>query len=68
MSSTRYSVMIRGELDAMTLERVGDPQIRRAGDLTELLYDVVDQSQLVGLLSGLSRDGVEVVSAMPLDP
>lgn len=68
MSSTRYSVMIRGELDAMTLERLGDPQIRRVGDLTELLYDVVDQSQLVGLLSGLSRDGVEVISAVPIDP
>lgn len=68
MSSTRYSVMIRGELDAMTLERLGDPQFRRVGDLTELLYDVVDQSQLVGLLSGLSRDGVEVISAVPIDP
>lgn len=68
MSSTRYSVMVRGELDAMTLERVGDPQIRRVGDLTELLYDIVDQSQLVGLLSGLSRDGVEVISAVPIDP
>lgn len=68
MSSTRYSVMIRGELDAMTLERLGDPQIRRVGDLTELLYDIVDQSQLVGLLSGLSRDGVEVISAVPIDP
>lgn len=68
MSSTRYSVMIRGELNAMTLERVGEPQTRRVGDLTELLCDVVDQSQLVGLLSGLSRDGVEVISATPLDP
>jgi hypothetical protein len=68
VSTTRYSVMVRGELDAMTLERVGDPRTRRAGDLTELLCDVVDQSQLVGLLSGLSRGGVEVISATPLEP
>lgn len=67
MSATRYRVLVRGELEAATLERVGQPRVRPAGELIELLCDVVDQSQLVGLLSGLARDGVEVVSAQPLD-
>lgn len=67
MSATRYRVLVRGELAAATLERIGEPEARPAGELTELLCDVVDQSQLVGLLSGLTRDGVEVVSAEPLD-
>lgn len=67
LSTTRYRVMVRGVLDPATLERVGEPRTRPAGDLTELLCDVVDQSQLMGLLSGLNRDGVEVVSATPLD-
>ncbi len=67
MSTTRYSVIVRGEPDPATLERVGEPRTRPAGEFTELLCDIVDQSQLMGLLSGLNRDGVEVVSATPLD-
>ena len=67
MSTTRYSVVIRGEVDAATLERVGDPEVRARADRTELVYDVIDQSQLVGMLSGLSGAGVEVISATPVD-
>lgn len=65
---TTYSIVVRGELDAALLERLGDPEIRVESERTELLCDVVDQSQLVGLLSGLSRDGIEVISALPIDP
>jgi hypothetical protein len=68
VSSTRYSVLIRGELDPATLERIGVQRTRRSGELTELRCDVVDQSQLMGLLASLNRDGVEVVSAAPLIP
>jgi hypothetical protein len=68
VSSTRYSVLIRGELDPATLERIGVQRTRRSGELTELRCDVVDQSQLMGLLASLNRDGVEVVSAAPLVP
>jgi hypothetical protein len=67
VSTTRYSVVIRGELNAATLERLGDPEVRMRADRTELVYDVIDQSQLVGMLSGLSGAGVEVISATPLD-
>ena len=67
MTTTRYRIVIRGEVDAATLERVGEPVARVSGDHTELVCDVVDQSQLVGLLSELSGAGVEVVSATPLD-
>lgn len=66
MSTARYSIVIRGDVDAATLERLGEPEARASADLTELVCDVVDQSQLVGLLSGLSREGVEVISATPL--
>ena len=67
MSTTRYSVVIRGEVDAATLERLGDPEVRTKADRTELVYDMVDQSQLVGMLSGLSGAGVEVISATPVE-
>jgi hypothetical protein len=67
VSTTRYSVVIRGEVDAATLERVGDPEVRTRADGTELVYDVIDQSQLVGMLSGLSAAGVEVIRATPVD-
>jgi hypothetical protein len=67
MTAARYSIVVRGEVDAATLERLGDPDARVSGGNTELVCDVMDQSQLVGLLSGLSGAGVEVVSATPLD-
>lgn len=68
MSTARYSIVIRGDVDAATLERLGEPEARASADHTELVCDVVDQSQLVGLLSGLSGACVEVVRATPLDP
>jgi hypothetical protein len=67
VSATRYSIVIRGEVDAATLERLSEPEARVTADHTELVCDVVDQSQLVGMLSGLSGVGVEVISATPLD-
>lgn len=67
MSTTRYSIVVRGDVDGATLERVGEPEVRVSADQMELVCDVIDQSQLVGLLSGLSGAGVEVVSATPLD-
>jgi hypothetical protein len=67
VNATRYSIVVRGELDAATLERLGEPEARSGAGRTELVCDVVDQSQLVGLLSGLSGVGVEVISASPLD-
>lgn len=67
MSTTRYSIVVRGMVDAATLARIGDPEAQVRADLTELVCDVVDQSQLVGMLSGLSGAGVEVVRAAPVD-
>jgi hypothetical protein len=63
----RYSIVVRGKVDAATLARIGDPDAHERADLTELVCDVVDQSQLVGMLSGLSGAGVEVVRAAPVD-
>jgi hypothetical protein len=68
VSTTRYSIVVRGEVDASTLARIGDPDAHLRADLTELVCDVIDQSQLVGMLSGLSGAGVEVISATPVDP
>lgn len=67
MNATRYSIVVRGEVDAATLERLGEPEANPGAGRTELLCDVIDQSQLMGLLSGLSGVGVEVISASPLD-
>jgi hypothetical protein len=67
VSTTRYSVVVRGEVDAATLARIGDPDARGRAGLTELVCDVVDQSQLVGMLSGLSAAGVEIIRAAPVD-
>lgn len=67
MSTPRYSIVVRGQVDAATIERLGEPEAHASGGRTELVCDVVDQSQLVGLLSALSAVGVEVISATPLD-
>jgi hypothetical protein len=67
VSTTRYSIVVRGEVNASTLARIGDPDAHVRADLTELVCDVVDQSQLVGMLSGLSGTGVEVICAAPID-
>jgi hypothetical protein len=67
VSGTRYSIVVRGVVDAATLERLGAADARPIADLTELVCDVIDQSQLVGLLSALSGVGVEVIRATPLD-
>jgi hypothetical protein len=67
VSTTRYSIVVRGSVDAATLARIGDPDAHGHAGLTELVCDVVDQSQLVGMLSGLSRAGVEIVRAAPVE-
>jgi hypothetical protein len=65
--TTRYSVVVRGKVDAATLARIGDPDVHGRAGLTELVCEVVDQSQLVGMLSGLSTAGVEIIRAAPVD-
>ncbi len=67
MSTTRYSIIVRGEVDAAILARIGNPDTHVSADLTELVCDVVDQSQLMGMLSGLGGAGVEVIRAAPVD-
>jgi hypothetical protein len=67
VTATRYRIVVRGDVDAATLARIGDPDAHGRGGLTELVCDVVDQSQLVGMLSGLSSAGVEIVRAAPVD-
>ena len=62
-----YRIVIRGELgeplvgplEGMTVEAVGEESI--------LVGDLVDQSQLQGVLSGLTGLGVEIVSVNPTD-
>jgi hypothetical protein len=67
VSTTRYLIVIRGEVDAATLKRLGEPEAHVSPCHTELVCDVIDQSQLVGLLSGLTGVGAEVISATPVD-
>ena len=67
MSATRYRIVVRGEVDPATLERIGRPHARTRAGSTELVCDVTDQSQLLGVLSGLAGIGIEVVSATPVD-
>jgi hypothetical protein len=67
VNTTRYSIVVRGRVDAATLARIGDPAAHVHAGITELVCDVVDQSQLVGMLSGLSGAGVEVIRAAPAD-
>lgn len=68
MSATGYSIVVRGEVPVDVLERLGAREARPSRGGIELICDVVDQSQLIGLLSGLSRAGIEIVSAAPLRP
>jgi hypothetical protein len=43
VTTTRYSIVVRGTVDAATLARIGDPDAHVRADLTELVCDVVDQ-------------------------
>jgi hypothetical protein len=67
VSTTHYRIVVRGTVDAGTLTRIGDPEAHVHAGLTELVCVVIDQSQLMGMLSGLSGAGIEVIRAAPVD-
>jgi hypothetical protein len=62
----QYSIEVRGAVESTLMERLGPVDVRPCGGRTELVVDLVDQSHLVGLLSMVSRVGIEVISAKPL--
>jgi hypothetical protein len=67
VTAARYSIVVRGPVGPRTLERLGGLEARPGPGYTLLECEVVDQSQLVGVLSGLSRAGIEVISATPVE-
>jgi hypothetical protein len=65
----RYAIVVRGAVDPRDLEGIAGLEVRHRDGRTELVGEIVDQSQLVGILSRLSRAGIEVISATPVgDP
>lgn len=62
----RYAIVVRGAVDPRAVEGLSGLEVRLRGARTELVGEIVDQSQLVGILSRLSRAGIEVISATPV--
>ena len=59
-------IVVRGTVEDEDLERLGDFRATPVDDGTELEGEILDQSHLTGVLTRLSRAGIEVVSAMPV--
>jgi len=62
----RYAIVVRGAVDPRNVEGLAGLEVRMRDARTELVGEIVDQSQLVGILSRLSRAGIEVISATPV--
>jgi hypothetical protein len=62
----RYAIVVRGAVDPRDVEGLAALEVRLRDARTELVGEIVDQSQLVGILSRLSRAGIEVISAAPV--
>jgi hypothetical protein len=61
-----YRIVVGSELDPRAMAVVGDLEMRRRGAQTELVGEIVDQSQLVGIVSRFASPDVEVISVAPM--
>ena len=64
-SRVPYQIVIRGELGKPLVGPLEGMNVEEAGDESVLTGDLVDQSQLQGVMSWLTTLGVEIVSVNP---
>ena len=63
---TRYEIVVRGELGPRFGSAFGAMTIRAAEGKTYITGDVIDQSQLHGILDRIRDLGIELISIVPL--
>jgi len=67
MSTPRYRIVVRGEIDAAPPGPVEDMDMELAEGNTVFTGELVDQAQLQGALRALTNLGYELVSVNPVD-
>lgn len=68
MASTRYRVVVEGELGPRYASAFEGMDIECHEGTTTLVGDVTDQAHLQGILDRISRFGLKLVSVTPADP
>jgi hypothetical protein len=61
-----YEIVVRGELSARFDAAFGGMTIRTFDGCTHIVGEVIDQSQLHGVLERLRSLGIELISVVPL--
>jgi hypothetical protein len=62
---TRYTIVVRGELGPRFGSAFGAMKVCASGGRTYIVGDVVDQSQLHGILDRIRNLGIELISVQP---
>jgi len=65
--AVRYGIVIRGSIGRPLVGQLASMRVVEGPEETTLVGDIVDQAQLHGVLSSLSKLGVEIVSVNPLE-
>jgi hypothetical protein len=63
---TRYEIVVRGELSSRFGSAFRGIAVHARGGRTYIVGDVIDQSQLHGLLERIRSLGIELISITPL--
>ena len=63
----RYRIVVRGELRATPTGPLEGLTVRVVGGFSVLTGEILDQSQLHGVLNWLGGRGIEIVSLTPAD-
>lgn len=63
----RYQIVVRGELRASATGPLEGLSVRSEGGFSVITGEIVDQSQLLGILNWLGGRGIEIVSLSPAE-
>jgi len=63
----RYQIVVRGELGAPATGPLEGLSVRLEGGFSVITGEIIDQSQLLGILNWLGGRGVEIVSLSPVE-
>jgi hypothetical protein len=63
----RYRIVVRGELRASPAGPLEGLSVRSGGGFSVITGDIIDQSQLHGILNWLGGRGIEIVSLSPAE-
>jgi len=63
----RYRIVVRGELRASAAGPLEGMPVRSEGGFSVITGEIIDQSQLHGILGWLGERGIEIVSLAPAE-